>query len=119
MPTAAVSDYDFSPADAVAQFHGQQLLYLGWDDHLMFCAPFCVPVAPTMSFADLVQGVLPVAFGAHPDFAKIDWSRVEWFKSGEPWHPDAERSLADNGVGHKDVLRFRTPGLRGINGSRS
>ena len=27
------------------------------------------------------------------------------------------RSLAENGLGHKDVIRFRTPGMTGIAGS--
>ena len=33
------------------------------------------------------------------------------------WQPDPARSLAENGLGHKDVIRFRTPGMTGIAGS--
>ena len=67
----------------------------------------------------LCRGAFPGIFGAHPDFAKIDWGRAEWFKSGQPWKPDHAKSLAENGLGHKDVLRFRTPGLTGLSGSCS
>ena len=56
-------------------------------------------------------------FGAHPDFAKVDWAKAEWFKSGQPWQPDMAKSLADNGLRHKDVIRFRTPGLTGLSGT--
>ncbi|HQA11454.1 phenol hydroxylase subunit P4 [Zoogloea sp.] len=119
MAVAAVKEYQFAPADTVDKFHGAQLLYIGWEDHLLFCAPFAFPFPPTMRFGDIIAGVLPGAFGYHPDFAQIDWSKVEWLKSGKPWQPDADKSLAENGLKHKDVLRFRTPGLTGIKGSFS
>lgn len=28
-----------------------------------------------------------------------------------------DKSLADNGLRHKDVIRFRTPGLTGLSGT--
>ncbi|AYH43767.1 phenol hydroxylase subunit P4 [Azoarcus sp. DN11] len=119
MAVAALRKYEFEPADAPAKFHGAQLLYVGWEDHLMFCAPFAFPLPPTMPFGTVVEQVLPGAFGYHPDFARIDWAKAEWFKSGRRWMPDFGKSLADNGLGHKDVIRFRTPGLTGIAGSCS
>ena len=119
MAVAAVKDYDFPPADTMDKFHGAQLLYIGWEDHLLFCAPFAFPFPPSMRFGDIVGGVLPSAFGYHPDFAQIDWAKAEWFKSGKPFAPDFDKSLADNGLAHKDVIRFRTPGLTGIEGSCS
>jgi phenol hydroxylase P4 protein len=119
MAVAAVTKYEFEPKDRVENFHGNQLLYIGWEDHLMFCAPFAFPFPPTMRFGDIIDKVLPGAFGYHPDFAKIDWSQVYWFKSGKPWTPDFDESLAQNGLRHKDVIRFHTPGLHGIKGSCS
>jgi phenol hydroxylase P4 protein len=95
------------------------MLFVGWDQHLMFCAPFAWALPPAMRFGDLIEGIFPASFGAHPDFALIDWSKVEWLKSGKPWAPDVNKSLAENGLGHKDCLRFRTPGLCGIKGSGS
>ncbi|NTV12255.1 MAG: phenol hydroxylase [Zoogloea sp.] len=119
MAVAALKEYAFEPADKLENFHGAQLLYIGWEQHLMFCAPFCLPFPPTMRFGDIVEKVLPGVFGYHPDFAKIDWSQAEWKKSGQPWQPDFDKSLAENGLAHKDVIRFRTPGLTGIKGSCS
>ncbi|MEZ5628572.1 MAG: phenol hydroxylase subunit P4 [Rhodocyclaceae bacterium] len=119
MAVTALKDYQFEPADRVENFHGNQLLYVGWEDHLLFCAPFAFPFPPAMRFGDVVGQVLPAAFGYHPDFAKIDWAAAQWFKSGQPWTPDFNKSLADNGLGHKDVIRFRTPGLTGIKGACS
>jgi phenol hydroxylase P4 protein len=119
MAVAAVKEYVGVAKDTEDKFHGARLLYVGWEDHLLFCAPFAFPFPPDMPFGALVEGVLPASFGAHPDFAKIDWSTVEWTKSGQPFTPDPASSLADNGLKHKDVIRFRTPGLTGIKGSSS
>jgi len=119
MPVVALRPYEFAPADGPDRFHGNQLLYIGWEDHLMFCAPFALPLPPTLPFQALLDGVIPAAFGAHPDCARIDWAQAIWFKSGQPWTPDPAKSLADNGLRHKDVIRFRTPGLLGIAGSHS
>ncbi|KUR76769.1 phenol hydroxylase subunit P4 [Novosphingobium sp. Fuku2-ISO-50] len=119
MPVKAIKDYPLRVADSVDKFHGNIMLFVGWDQHLMFCAPFAWALPPAMRFGDLIEGIFPASFGAHPDFALIDWSKVEWLKSGKPWAPDVNKSLAENGLGHKDCLRFRTPGLCGIKGSGS
>lgn len=119
MPVKAIKDYPLRVADSVDKFHGNIMLFVGWDQHLMFCAPFAWALPPAMRFGDLIEGIFPASFGAHPDFAQIDWSKVEWLKSGKPWTPDFAKSLAENGLGHKDSLRFRTPGLNGIKGSGS
>lgn len=119
MAVVALKPYDFPSSDSVEKFHGNQLLYVCWDNHLLFCAPFAFPLPPSMRFGELLDKTLPAAFGYHPDFARIDWSAASWFKSGQPWVPQRDRSLAENGLRHKDVLRFRTPGLTGIGGSGS
>lgn len=119
MPVKALTSYVGISKDSADKFHGNQLLYIGWEDHLMFCAPFAFPFPPSMPFGALVTQVLPQAFGYHPDFTQIDWSNVEWLQSGQIFTPDFNKSLADNGLGHKAVIRFRTPGLKGIQGSCS
>lgn len=102
--------------DAAGRF-AVPLLYVAWDEHLMFGAPVCLAVAPDMRFEALLADVLPRVYGAHPDFARIDWTQVQWLRSGQVWTPDPQRSLHDNGLRHKDVLRLRTPGLGGLGGN--
>ncbi|KWE89259.1 phenol hydroxylase subunit P4 [Burkholderia territorii] len=116
MAVIALKPYDFPVKDAVGKFPAP-LLYVCWENHLMFPAPFCLPLPPDMPFGALADKVLPPVYGYHPDFAKIDWNRVDWFRSGEPWTPDATKSLADNGLWHKDLISFRTPGLDGLGGA--
>lgn len=119
MPVVSIGDYAFEAADREAVFHGNRLLYIGWDGHLLFCAPHCLPFPPSMPLREVVDKVLPGVYGYHPDFARIDWGQVQWLRGGQPWQPDLHRSLEENGLCHKDVIRFRTPGLDGIGGSRS
>ena len=120
MPVLALKPgYAGELADTEDRFHGRRLLYVGWEHHLMFCSPVCLPLPAAMPFAALIEEVLPGVYGSHPDFAQIDWGRVEWFDSGRPFKPDASKSLAENGLEHKSAIRFRTPGLNGIAGSCS
>jgi len=118
MSTAALYPYTFEALDKAENFPAP-LLYIGWEDHLMFCSPVCLPLPPDTPFAALAEKILPDVYGEHPDFAKIDWQQVQWFKSGKAWQPDVTCSLQENGLGHKDVIRFRTPGLLGIEGTCS
>ena len=110
MAVAAVKEYVGVPKDTQDKFHGAQLTFIGWLDHLMFCAPFAVPLPPDMPFGAIIEGVLPGACGYHPDFAKIDWSTVEWTKGGKPFSPDPAKSLTENGMRHKDsIAQLRVP----------
>jgi len=119
MPTAAIADYNFPSSDRVENFHGNQLVYVHWLEHLSFCAATAYPLPPEMPFGALVGEVIPGTYGPHPDFEKIEWDRVEWQLDHEPFTPDMEASLGAQGVGHKSLLTFRTPGLNGYKGSGS
>ena len=103
--------------DRVENFHGNQLVYFGWDRHMLFCSPFTLPVPPAMPFKAFVDDVLKPLLAVHPEAAAIDWTTATWLRAGVPFTPDGEASLAANGLGHKSVLRLQTPGLAGIGGS--
>lgn len=118
MPVVALHPgYRGEIADREDRFHGNRLLYVGWDHHLMFGAPVCLPLPPSMPFAALLTDVLPGVYGSHPDFARIDWTKTFWLRSGAPWQPDPASTLEQNGLRHKSAIRFVTPGLDGIGGS--
>lgn len=105
--------------DRVENFHGNIVVYLHWEDHLSFCAALAFPFPPDMPFGAIAGDILPTYYGAHPDFAAIDWSRVRWTVDGREVTPDPEKSLRDHGVGHKSLIRFWTPGLDGYRHSHS
>jgi phenol/toluene 2-monooxygenase (NADH) P4/A4 len=113
---ASLAPYQFAARDARANF-ALPLLFVGWDEHMMFGAPLAVPMNLDTPFADIPAAVLPRLYSEHPDFARIDWTRVQWFQSDRMFTPRADATLAAHGFKHKSVLRFRTPGLEGIKGS--
>ncbi|HEY0832368.1 MAG TPA: phenol hydroxylase subunit P4 [Azospirillum sp.] len=115
MSVKALKEYVGVPRDRVENFHGKQLVYVSWDHHLLFAAPFLLCLPPETTFRDLVEGPLTALLRPDPDAAAIDWTKVEWLKSNHPWVPQFDRSLAANGIGHKDQIRFRTPGLDWLN----
>ncbi len=118
MAVAAITDdYTGDRLDSVDKFHGNQLVYIGWDYHLMFCSPFAFPLPPDMPFGALIADVIPSAFSQHPDFESINWDEAQWLLNGETFEPNPEASLIDQGIDHKSVIRFRTPGLDGIQGT--
>lgn len=111
MTVAARKEYVGIPRDRLENFDGKQLLFIVWDHHLLVAAPimFCQP--PETRFGDLIEQQLMPLLASDPDSAALDWSKVEWIKEGQPWVPDFAASLAENGIGHKEHLRMRTPGL--------
>lgn len=114
MSVNALYDYKFEPRDKVENFHGMQLLYVYWPDHLLFCAPFALLVRPDMTFRALVDEILKPATAAHPDSAKADFLNAEWLLNDEPFTPKADASLKEQGIDHKSMLTVTTPGLKGM-----
>ena len=117
MPVPSIRPFEAVAKDAVGNFHGQQVVYFGWDKHLMFYAPVAKMLPPTMRFGEVIDTVLPATYARHPDFARIDWTAARWLKDGRPFAPDRDKSLVDNGITHKTAIHFTTPGLDGIGGS--
>lgn len=93
------------------------LLYVGWDEHMMFATPIVLPMSLDTRFDELIHTALPSLYGEHPDFKLIDWSKAQWFQGDRLFTPRMQATLAEQGFGHKAVLRFRTPGLEGLRGS--
>lgn len=111
MAVTSLKIYEGVPRDRLENYHGNQLVFLSWDRHLLFAAPFIFCVSPDSTFRDLVDETIVPRIQADPDAGNVDWSKVEWMKSNQPWTPDFKVSLAANGIRHKDQIRFRTPGL--------
>jgi len=63
-----VGDYPMMQQDTEDKFHGKHLLYLHWENHPMFAAPFCIPVPRTLPFGAVIMEVLPELFAQ-----KLHW----------------------------------------------
>ena len=116
MSVTALGTYQFSPRDTVEKFPAP-LMYIGWDEHMMFPSALALPLPLETTFEQLVSQVLPKLYGQHPDFARIQWSKVQWFRSDVLFTPRMAGTLAEHGFRHKSLLRFRSPGLEGLRGS--
>jgi len=116
MSVSAIGAYTYAPHDTADRF-AAPLLYVAWDEHMMFAAPAVVPIAMDTTMADVQAKVLAALYSAHPDFGRIQWTRVQWFCGDRMFTPQPNATLAEHGFKHKSVLRFRTPGLEGLRGS--
>jgi len=118
MPVYALKPgYTGERMDRVENFGGNQIVYFGWDEHRMFCAAKAFPLAPSMPFSAVMEQIIPEAFSQHPEFNQIDWNKVEWLLDNEPFKPQQNVSLEAQGVGHKSLIRFKTPDLKGYAGA--
>ncbi|NUT77989.1 phenol hydroxylase [Pseudomonas sp. C1C7] len=117
MPVTAIGAYNAQPLDHQANFHGLQLVYLCWEKHLMFCAPFTFPLPPDMPFGAFIEQVVKPSIASHPEASRVDFSQAQWRLNDQPFSPDNNASLIANGIDHKSLLHLNTPGLNGIAGS--
>lgn len=108
---AKYADYQGSVRDRVENFHGNQLVYVMWERHLLFATPLTFLANPAMSFADFLDEVLHPALSPHPESQDMDLKGAKWRLDGEDLQPNLEKSLADNGIDHKSLLRLITPRL--------
>lgn len=117
MPVTAIGAYAAQSLDRQENFNGLQLVYLCWERHLMFCAPFTLPLPPDMPFADFIENVVKPAIAPHPDAARVDFGTARWRLDDADFQPNPQLGLVANGIGHKSLLHLSTPGLDGLNGS--
>jgi len=67
-----------------------------------------------MPFGALIQEVMPEAFSQHEEWDQINWNNVSWLLDGKTFIPQMDIGLAEQGIGHKSLLRFHTPELKGF-----
>jgi phenol/toluene 2-monooxygenase (NADH) P4/A4 len=122
MPTVAITpDYGqkVDYRDAEKNFHGNWLVYVHWEKHLSFCAALAFPLPAGMPFGAFVNEVVKPHYAAHPDAERADWANAAWTVDGREIKPQMDKSLAENGLHHKSLVRFWTPGFDGFRGSCS
>ena len=69
-----------------------------------------------LTTADVCFEIIKPATASHPDSAKADFLNAQWLLNDEPFTPNAEASLTDNGIDHKSMLTVTTPDLKGMAG---
>ena len=114
MPVVSTKPFVGVPRDVVANFNGKQIVYVYWEQHLLFATPLMLIVEPGMTFGDLLEQVVKPLIQPDPDAAVVDLRQVAWRMGGQPWTPDFAATLAANGIVHKTQLSFATPGRNSL-----
>lgn len=110
------NNYKIPARDSVENFGGNQLVYVGWDRHMMFAAPFSFLAAPQMLFEQFFNETITPAFAIHPTWPEVTMADIQWLLNGEPFAPQLAASLCDQGIDHKSLLRMQTPTIKGYSG---
>jgi phenol/toluene 2-monooxygenase (NADH) P4/A4 len=114
MPVKAIHDhYYVEPLDLKKHYGDQIQIYIGWDQHTLFCAAIAFLASPTQTFQDLIEQQMTSVFCKHPEFEHVNWAEVVFSLDGQGFKPQLNQSLAEQQIGHKSLLRFTTPGLNG------
>ena len=114
MALTSTKPYIGVPRDPVQNFNGKQIVYVCWEQHMLFATPLMLVVEPGMLLGDMLQNIVKTLIQADPDASSVDLTKVEWRKSGKAWTPDFSATLAANGIVHKEQLIFSTPGLNSL-----
>ncbi len=115
MAIQSIGEYPIIMKDKVENFHGNQLVFIYWHAHRVVCSPRAFPFPPEMPFGALLTDIIPLTYSIEPDFEYLDFETTEviWEVDGAVITPDFSKSLKENGVGHKSIIRFTTPSLTG------
>ena len=106
MAVKALYDYDFPSADRVENFGDDQLVYVHWEGNLFLVAAAAFRAPKEMVFGEFLEAMVIPWASSDPDFdpsAIVDWRLFE-----EPLATSGRETLAQLGIGHKGLLKFRT-----------
>ena len=115
MAIQSIGEYPIIMKDKIENFHGNQLVYIFWHGHRVVSSPRVFPLPPEMPFGALLTDIITITYNIEPDFEHLDFDKTEviWEIDGKVITPDFSKSLKENGVGHKSVIKFITPSLTG------
>lgn len=101
-----IGEYNFPARDRAELFGDDQLVNVQWDDQMFILIPACFRFPKAMKWSEFTAEVDKWA-GADPDYRP--GSATDWRLDDEPIDPKPDQTLADLGVVHKGLVRFRTP----------
>ena len=79
--------------------------------------PAAYRVAPDLTLRDFIEQMFKPDHDHHPEIVALDLTQLRWTLDSQPWQPQLDKSLRDNGVTHMSYLSFYQPGLDGFNGN--
>ena len=106
MTVKALYDYEFPSADRAENFGDDQLVYVHWEGNLFLVSAVAFRAPKAMPIGDFVEGMVKPWASSDPDFDPS--AMTAWRLFDDPIDVTATASLAELGIGHKGLLKFRT-----------
>ncbi|MDI3313828.1 MAG: phenol hydroxylase subunit P4 [Mycobacterium sp.] len=107
MSVKALGSYDFPAKDRQELFGDDQLVHVLWENNMFFCAAACFRVPRAMTWSDFKTQMIDPWASADPDYRPND--ATGWRIDEEEINPKPTETIADLGIPHKGVIRFRVP----------
>lgn len=99
-----IGEYKFPSRDRQELFGDDQLVMVQWDDQMFLIVPGAFRVPKAMKWSDFHAQIEEWA-GADPDYKA--GSATDWRLDDEPIDPKPDQTIADLGIVHKGLVRFR------------
>ena len=64
-----------------------------------FCSAHAMLASPQQTFEQLIEQQITGGFAQHPDFAKIDWSKVQYTLDGQTISPESTKAWQSSVLG--------------------
>jgi phenol hydroxylase P4 protein len=106
MSIKALGDYDFPAKDRQEVYGDDQLVNVFWEGNMLFCAAACFRAPRAMPWGDFKAKMIDPWASADPDYRPD--AAVKWHKDDKPFAPKPEQTLAELGIPHKGLVKFRT-----------
>lgn len=98
----SIGAYDF-PSKSRQELYGDDMLvHVLRADSMFFCSAVCFRAPQAMSFDDFYNGMVLPLFTSDPDFDAT--KQITWKLVDDDFSPEGAKSLADNGIKHKNTL---------------
>ena len=93
--------YDFPSSNRVEAYGGDINFYVLWEQHLLYACPSAYRAPINMKLGDFLEQMLRPDYHAHPDTAKLDFSKLEWQFNQQPWQADNQHASHRQNLGDK------------------
>lgn len=100
-----IGPYDFPARDRQELFGDDQIVNVQRDGQMFMHIPGCFRVPKAMKWADFHAQIEEWA-GGDPDYKP--GSATDWRLDDEAFDPKPDQTIADLGIAHKGLVRFRT-----------
>ena len=105
MAIKSLGEYDFPSRSAQENYGDDQLVTVWFQDTMWFASPAMFRAPRAMTWADFVAEVFTPFAQGDPDYDP-DVPRA-WSLHGAPFEPEGDKTLAELGIRHKDVIGTR------------